>query len=117
MSNLQPIDSNPSDSFDHEILQARTLEWVTISFFRGSSLPRDRTHVSCVSCIAGGFFTTEPPGNTTAQYIEIDNRKRYTFLMKIHIFLSLDYFQRADEEVFLGKQKGVNPPKYHKISG
>ena len=51
------------------------------------------------------------------QYIEVDNRKRDDFLMKIHIFLSLDYFQRADEDVFLGKQKGVNPPKYHKISG
>ena len=26
---------------------------------RGSSQPRDQTSVSCVSCIAGGFFTTE----------------------------------------------------------
>ena len=30
----------------HGILQARTLEWVTISFSRGSSWPRDRTWVS-----------------------------------------------------------------------
>ena len=29
---------------------------------RGSSWPRDRTHVSYVSCIAGGFFTVEPQG-------------------------------------------------------
>ena len=35
----------------HEILQARMLEWVAISFSRGSSWPRDWTHVSCVSCI------------------------------------------------------------------
>ena len=28
----------------------------------GPSQPRDRTRVSCVFCIAGGFFTTEPPG-------------------------------------------------------
>ena len=27
---------------------------------RGSSWPRDPTSVSCISCIAGGFFTTEP---------------------------------------------------------
>ena len=27
------------------------LEWVAISSFRGSSRPRDRTHVSWVSCI------------------------------------------------------------------
>ena len=34
----------------HIILQARILEWVAISFSRGSSLPRDQTHVSCISC-------------------------------------------------------------------
>ena len=33
------------------ILQARVLEWVAIPFSRRSSWPRDRTHVSCVSCI------------------------------------------------------------------
>ena len=30
------------------ILQARVLEWVAISFSRGSSQPRDQTHVSCI---------------------------------------------------------------------
>ena len=30
------------------ILQARILEWVAISSSRGSSQPRDRTHVSCI---------------------------------------------------------------------
>ena len=38
----------------HGILQARILEWVAISFSRGSSQPRDRSQVSC---IAGRFFT------------------------------------------------------------
>ena len=37
------------------ILQARILEWVAISFSRGSSQLRDRTPFSC---IAGRFFTT-----------------------------------------------------------
>ena len=32
----------------------RRLEWVAYPFFRGSSLPRNQTRVSC---IAGGFFT------------------------------------------------------------
>ena len=32
----------------HGILQARVLEWVAISFSRGSSWPRDRTQVSCI---------------------------------------------------------------------
>ena len=33
------------------------LEWVAISFSMGSSWPKDWTHISCVSCIAGRFFT------------------------------------------------------------
>ena len=42
----------------HRIFQIRILlEWVAISSSRGSSQPRDQTCVSCVSCIAGGFFT------------------------------------------------------------
>ena len=36
-------------SSDHRIFQARILEWVAISFFRGSSRPRDRTQVSCIA--------------------------------------------------------------------
>ena len=35
------------------------MEWVAISFSRGSSQPRDQT---LVSCIAVGFFPTESPG-------------------------------------------------------
>ena len=41
----------------HGILQARILEWVAMSSSRGSSQPRDRNCISCISCIAGGFFT------------------------------------------------------------
>ena len=40
--------------FVHRISQARILEWVAISFSRGSFQPRDGTSVSCT---AGGFFT------------------------------------------------------------
>ena len=46
------------------ILQARILEWVAMPSSRGSSRPTDQTYVSCVSCIAGGFFTTEPLGKS-----------------------------------------------------
>ena len=41
-------------SFVHGIFQARVLEWVAISFSRGSSRPRDQTRVSR---IAGRCFT------------------------------------------------------------
>ena len=52
-----PLDCSPPGSFVHGIFQARILEWVVISSCRGFSQPRDRTNTSCVSCIAGGFFT------------------------------------------------------------
>ena len=45
-----PVDCSLPGSSLREILQARILEWVAVSFPRGFSCPRDRTHVSCVSC-------------------------------------------------------------------
>ena len=57
------MDCSPPGSSVHWILQARILEWITIPFSRGSSWPKDRTCISCISCIAGGFFTTVPPGS------------------------------------------------------
>ena len=47
------VDCSPPGSSIHGILQARILEWIAISFSRGSSQPRDRTQVSC---IAGRHF-------------------------------------------------------------
>ena len=40
--------------------QARILEWVVISSFRGSSQTRDQTYIFLVFCIAGQFFTHVP---------------------------------------------------------
>ena len=51
---LQLMDCSPPGSSVHGVLQARILEWVAISFSRGSSQPRDQT---LVSCTAGKFFT------------------------------------------------------------
>ena len=46
---LRPVDCSPPGSSVHGILQARLLEWVAISFSRGSSRPRDRTQVSHIA--------------------------------------------------------------------
>ena len=54
-----PKDYSPPGSSVHGTLQAIILEWVAISFSKGSSRPRDQTYVSCGSCIAGRFFTYE----------------------------------------------------------
>ena len=49
-----PTDCSPPSSSGHGILQATVLEWVGISFSRGSSQPRDQTGVSH---IAGKLLT------------------------------------------------------------
>ena len=55
-----PVDCSLPGSSIHGISQARILEWVAISFSRGSFWPRDRTHVSHIAgrCFAnyGKFF-------------------------------------------------------------
>ena len=51
---FQPMDYSLLGSSVHEILLAKILKWVAISFSRGSSWPKDQTWVSC---IAGRFFT------------------------------------------------------------
>ena len=50
------MDCSPPGSSVHGggILQARILEWVVISFSKGSSRPREGTQVFC---IAGRFFS------------------------------------------------------------
>ena len=75
---FNPIDYSLPCSSIHGIFQATVLEWVAISFSRGSSRPRDWTWVSCIvgrrftisatreillRWQADFFFlTTEPPG-------------------------------------------------------
>ena len=58
-----PMDCSPPGCSIHGILQSRILEWVTISFTRGSSWPRDQT---CISCIGREILylwsTWEAPG-------------------------------------------------------
>ena len=68
-----PMDCSPPGSSVHGILQARILEWVAMSFSRGSSWPRDQTQVSCT---AGRFFISEPPGKPMgdSQILQTDKR-------------------------------------------
>ena len=58
----------PTDHTVHGIVQARILEWLPFPPSRGIFLTEpkfnlpDWTWISCRSCIAGRFFTPEPPG-------------------------------------------------------
>ena len=46
-----PMDCSLPGFSVHGIFRARILEWVAISCCKGSSQPRDRTQVFCISCI------------------------------------------------------------------
>ena len=92
-----PMDCSLPGSSVHGISQARILEWVAISFSRGSSQPRNRTHISCFGSV---FFTTKPPGNHfqklpgvnsfpcpgsfSAVIVFISNIVKYIFLIVFH---------------------------------
>ena len=65
-----PVDCSLPGSSVHGIFQARILDRVVISFPRVSSPPRDRTYISC---IAGRFFITEPPGKPLAVMLDLRN--------------------------------------------
>ena len=73
-----PTLCDPMDSTVPGILQARTLACVAFPFPRGSSQPRNRTHISC---IAGGFFASwamrEPLSHCVCFIAQIDALYRY----------------------------------------
>ena len=69
-NSLQPHWLQPTRLLVHGILQARILEWVAISFSRGTSPTRDRTCVSCISrWILYPWATGKPKEQVTSIYI------------------------------------------------
>ena len=55
-----PMGCSPPGSSVHGSSQARTLEWVAISFSRGSSWPKDGAHISCLGrCVLYRWATRE----------------------------------------------------------
>ena len=83
-----PMDCSLPGSSVHGISQARVLEWVVISFSRGSSQPRDQTWVSC---IAGGFFTDWATGKCLIDLCHYASSWRTTFLQSKYQYV-IRYF-------------------------
>ena len=75
----------------HGIPQARILERIAIPFSKGSSWPRDQAQVSCVSWIAGRFFTAEPLGMPAPHLHEGRSAAMFDW-MKSNYFSSHTYF-------------------------
>ena len=68
------------------ILQARVLEWVAISFSRGSSQPRDQTHVSCIGRRV--LYHSSPQGGPFSYLPYCQSLITFTLTSLIHLELS-----------------------------
>ena len=123
------MDCSLPGSSVHGILQERRLKWVTISFSRGSSQPRDRTYVSYVSCIgrqvlyhyrhlgSPGAKTHRPGGlnhrNSFLAVLEI--RLQYNRALKRILFLFAAFLlcscmaEKDSSDVSPFSSKGTNP--------
>ena len=72
------MDHSLPGSSVHGILQARILEWVAMLSSRESSWPRDQAHISSVSCIGRGFFTTSATWEAHAKEYYMAIKKKWT---------------------------------------
>ena len=97
-----PMDCSQPSSSVHEIIQARILEWVAISFWRGPFQPRDRT---LVSCLAGGFSTAVPPGKPLCYFRAKQKFEHKIFgIMRLLIFLRWNNGTEVKKNSYLLRQ-------------
>ena len=114
----KPMDYSLSDSSIHGISQARMVKWVAISSSRRSSWPRDRTYISCVSCIAGRFFTCWAIGGPIS-LLSITNVSLYWvflylfFWPLLHLLWILFLFSSVNIEGSLGSAPVFFIPHLH----
>ena len=80
-----PIDCGPPGSV-RRISQARTLEWVAISFSRGSSQSKNWTHISCIGMWLLYHWATEEAHQTWS----LGKKEKIYSFFKSRIF---SYFQ------------------------
>ena len=100
------MDCSPPSSSVHGISQTRILEWVAISSSRGSSRPRDQTHISCVFCIGRQMLSHWATWEAPRQYVLISNHA-----LKFHSIICQLYLKKAGEEKVLYLVTGL---AYHK---
>ena len=89
-----PMNCSLPGSTVHGIFQAKVLEWIAISFSGVSSWPRDQTHGSCVSCIAGEFLTCWAIGEAISwPYVRVYFWTSESFpLIYVSIFMPVSYY-------------------------
>ena len=108
-----PVDHSPPASSTYGIIQARTLEWVAISFSRGLNRPSNWTYISYVSCTDSRFFTTRASrcfdfilratGSTKELFCFVWGREGYVNIL--FVFFKKSLFSLQCEEHFGGRQE------------
>ena len=78
-----PMDCSPPGSSVHRILQLRIVEWVTMPSSRGSSWPRDQSHLSYVSCIVMWVLYHYCHLGSPYHFPSASNFQRYQYLIKV----------------------------------
>jgi len=81
---LHALYSQPGSSV-HGIFQARTLEWVVISYSRRSSWPMDKTHISCTGRRIPSHCTTWEAHDK----LSVLKSRDVTLLTKVHTVKAL----------------------------
>ena len=97
------MDCSPPSYSVHGVSQARILEWVAISLPRRSSHPGIEPTSLVSLALAGGFVTTEPPGNptdtfkswVTTKYSAITNHLQIIRLLDIILGIQSVQFSRS----------------------
>ena len=67
----------------HLISQARILEWVAICFYRGSSWPRNQTHISCIGRQILYCWTTSKRSSHCTNVYKCLSFMRFVFLNSV----------------------------------
>ena len=92
---LCPTLCDPMDYTVHGILQARILEWAAMSSSRGSSQPRDWTHLLCLLPWQAGSLPLTPHGKSYIQVyklvIQTDGLRIYLFMYFCFVVQSLSH--------------------------
>ena len=84
-----PMNCSPPGSSVHKLSQARRLDWVAISFSKGTCWPRDWT---CLSYTVGKFFTTKTPGKPVILFL---SRIYITLEANVDSLISWPYLYEA----------------------
>ena len=90
-----PMDCSPPGSSVHGILQARILDWIAISFSRGSSPPRDWTWVSCT---ASRLFTSWATRETHASTEDTASSLTQAHRLLLLLFLWLSSLKKTKQK-------------------